>query len=201
MSAAAQVHPSTKEIIMTVLHALWLPILLSSVFVFVASSIIHMALPWHRSDHSKMPEEDKVREALRPLAIPAGDYMVPLASNMQEMRTPEFKEKMNKGPVIVLTVLPNGPFQMGRSLSLWFAYLVVVSFFTAYITCHALPIKAAYMPVFRIAGTASFLGYSAALWQMSIWYRRSWLTTLKMTIDGLVFAGLTAGTFGWLWPR
>jgi hypothetical protein len=47
----------------------------------------------------------------------------------------------------------------------------------------------------------SFLGYSAALWQMSIWYCRSWTTTIKARLDGLVYAVLMAGTFGWLWPQ
>ena len=90
---------------MTFLHALWLPILLSSVFVFLASSIIHMVLSfWHKSDHSKIPNEEKVLEALRPLAIPPGDYMIPNCSGNAEMRSPEFQEKLKKGPVMVATV-------------------------------------------------------------------------------------------------
>ena len=58
---------------MSVVAALWLPILLSAVLVFVASSIIHMASPWHKSDYPKMPNEDGVMDALRPFAIPPGD--------------------------------------------------------------------------------------------------------------------------------
>jgi hypothetical protein len=194
--------PKTQEIIMTVLHTLWLPILLSSVFVFVASSFIHMVLQWwHRSDHGKMPQEDKVMEALRPFAIPPGDYMVPNASGSAEMRSPEFKEKWEKGPVMVLTVMPGGRIHVGKSLALWFLYLAAVSFFAGYVALHALPVGARYTGVFRIVGVTSFLGYSAALWQMSIWYRRSWRTTVKATIDGILYAGLTAGTFGWLWSR
>ena len=57
------------------------------------------------------------------------------------------------------------------------------------------------MQVFRLAGTVAFIGYALALWQMSIWYRRQWRTTIVSTIDGPIYAGLTAGTFGWLWPR
>jgi len=38
------------------------------------------------------------------------------------------------------------------------------------------------------------------LWQMSIWYRRSWSTTLKATLDGVIYGLLTGGAFGWLWP-
>jgi hypothetical protein len=185
---------------MTFLHTLWLPILLSSVFVFIASSIIHMVLPWHKSDYTKVPEEDKVIGALRPLAIPPGDYMVP-SCKPEEMKSPEFIEKLNKGPVMVVTVIPNGPFSMGKSLLLWFLYLVVVSIFAGYITFHALPVGAGYRSVFRFAGATSFMGFSLAIWQMSIWYRRKWWTTIKATIDGLIYAGLVGGTFGWLWPR
>jgi hypothetical protein len=187
---------------MTSMHALWLPTLLSSVFVFVASSIIHMALQWwHRSDYGKLPQEDKVMEMLRPIAIPPGDYMVPGCSGSGEMRTPEFKEKMVKGPVMTLTVVPSGPIRIGTNLALWFVYLLVVSHLAGYVACHALPVGARYNAVFRIVGVTSFLGYSAALCQMSIWYKRSWLTTFKVAVDGLLYAGLTAGTFGWLWPR
>ena len=43
--------------------SLWLPILLSAVFVFLLSAVIHMALPWHKNDFKKMPDEDKIRAA------------------------------------------------------------------------------------------------------------------------------------------
>jgi hypothetical protein len=186
---------------MTGLHLLWLPILLSSVIVFVVSSLVHMVLPWHKNDYPTMPNEGKAMEALRSLAIPPGDYMVPHPSSRQALRSPEFLEKLNKGPVMVLTVLPNGPFSMGRNLALWFVYLAVVSLFSAYITGRALPPGVPFLQVFRFAGTTAFLGYTMALWQMSIWYRRAWSTTIKATVDGLIYALLTAATFGWLWPR
>src|ERR1039457_4595121 len=112
----------SPEVIMTGLHALWLPILLSAVLVFVMSSIIHMVSPWHKGDYPKMPNEDKVMDALRPLAIPPGDYMVPRPADMKDMKSTEFAEKMNKGPVMVLTVMPNGPMAMGKTFVLWFIY-------------------------------------------------------------------------------
>jgi hypothetical protein len=186
---------------MTSLAALWLPILLSAVIVFVASSVIHMASPWHKTDYPKVPNEEGLRAALRPLAIPPGDYMVPRASGREEFRDPTFLEKVNQGPNLVLTVLPNGPFSMGSNLVQWFVYSLVVSLFAGYVASRALPSGAQYLDVFRFAGTTAFLGYAAALWQMSIWYRRAWSTTVKATIDGLIYALLTAGTFGWLWPR
>ncbi len=186
---------------MTDLFTLWLPILLSAVFVFVASSVIHMVLPWHRSDYPRVPNEDRVLDALRPLAIPPGDYMIPRASSHKDLRAPEFLEKMKKGPVMVVTVLPNGMMAMARNLTLWFVYSALVGYFAAYIASRALPPGSPYLRVFQFVGASAFLGYSVALWQMSIWYRRAWSTTVKATIDGLIYALLTAGTFGWLWPR
>jgi hypothetical protein len=180
---------------------LWLPILLSAVIVFVVSSIIHMASPWHKNDYPRMPNEDEVRNALRPLAIPPGDYMIPRPASSQEMKSPEFAEKLRQGPNMVVTVMPAGPFSMRSNLIQWFLYAIVVSAFAAYVAGRALPAGAPYLSVFRFVGVTAFIAYSVALWQMSIWYRRSWGITAKATADGLIYALLTAGTFGWLWPR
>jgi hypothetical protein len=186
---------------MHVLQALWLPIVLSAVFVFVVSSVIHMALPWHNNDYRKLPSQDAVMDALRPFALPPGDYMVPRPETMKDMQTPEFKEKMNRGPVMILTVRPNGMWGMGRNLSLWFIYLLVVSFFAGFIAYHARPLGASRNSIVHFSGLAAFLGYVPAIWQMSIWYNRSLATTIKTTIDGVIYAAVTAATFVWLWPR
>jgi hypothetical protein len=183
------------------LAMLWLPILLASGLVFVVSSIIHMVLPWHKNDFPKLPSEDKVMDALRPLALPPGDYLVPRASGMADMRSPEFTEKLKKGPVLMMTVYPNGPLSMGKSLVQWFLYSLVVSTFAAYIAGRALPAGTVYLQVFRFAGATAFIGYSLALWQLTIWYHRDWKITLKSTVDGMIYALVTAGVFGWLWPR
>ncbi len=65
----------------------------------------------------------------------------------------------------------------------------------------ALPPGAHYLAVFRFAGATAFIGYSLALWQDSIWYKKQLSTTLRNTFDGLVYGLLTGGTFGWLWPN
>ena len=186
---------------MVEVQALWLPILLSAVFVFALSSVIHMFTPWHKGDYPKIPNEDRVMDALRPLTIPPGDYMFPRPGSMAEMRSQEFAAKRAKGPVMIVTVLPTGPVGMGKELGLWFLYSVVVSIFAAYIAGRALPAGADYLRVFQFVGTSAFLAYSFALWQLAIWYHRSLGTTIRSTIDGLVYALVTAGTFGWLWPR
>jgi hypothetical protein len=183
------------------LHDLWLPVLLSAVFVFIASSIIHMVFQsWHRNDYLPVPDQDKVMDALRPFNIPPGDYMLPRAGSFAAAKSPEFTEKLKKGPVAIFTVLPNGEMGMGKPLALWFLYSVVVSVFAGYVAGRALPAGSEYLEVFRFAGTTAFVGYTLAYWPMWIWFRRSFSTTVKDTIDGLIYALITAGTFGWLWP-
>lgn len=186
---------------MTHLSALWLPVVLSSVIVFIASSVIHMVLPWHKGDFRKLPNEDRFRDAVGPLAIPPGDYMVPRVSHGSEMKSPEYAEKIKKGPVIIMTVLPNQMLNMGQSLLMWFVYTLVIGVFCAYIAGRALPRGTDYLHVFRFAGATAFMCYSVGLWQTSIWYKRAWKTTMLTTLDGLIYGLLTAGTFGWLWPK
>ena len=186
---------------MVSLSALWLPIVLSAVAVFVVSSIIHMALTfWHKNDYQKIPREEQVMAALRPLAIPPGDYMVPRCETAAEMKTPEFAEKLKQGPVMIVTVLPNGQWSMGSSLLYWLVYCLVVSLLAALAACVVLAPGAHTHDVFHLIGLTAFAGYALALWQATIWYKRSIVTTLKATVDGLVYALVTAGIFVWRWP-
>lgn len=186
---------------MTALTALWLPIVLSAVLVFFASFLIHMFLGYHKADYRTMPNEDKVMDALRAFNIPPGDYAVPKPQSSADMKSPEFEAKQKKGPVFFLTLIPSGPMQMGKYLVRWFIYNLVVAFFAAYIASRALAPGADYMDAFQFAGATTFIGYTLGLWQMSIWYSRSTGTSIRYTIDGLIFALLTGGVFGWLWPQ
>ena len=186
---------------MVSIHALWLPILLSAVFVFIASSIIHMMIPLHKNDYRKLPDEAKVLDGLRAAGVtPGREYRFPFCT-MKEMKTPEGIEKFKRGPVGMLIVTPSGPPAMGKALGQWFVYCVVVSIFTACLTGRTSMPGAEYLDVFRVAGTTAFLGYSLALIQNAIWRGQTWGVTLKHVLDGLIYGLLTAGTFGWLWPR
>ncbi|MGA8265414.1 MAG: hypothetical protein WB779_13305 [Ignavibacteriaceae bacterium] len=179
--------------------SLWLPILLSAVVVFIVSAIVHTVLGYHNSDFGKLPEQDKFRDAVRPLNLAPGDYMVPNC-DPKERREESFKTKLKEGPVVIMTVHPNREFTMGGSLVQWFIYCIVVSIFAAYIAGHALPAGANYLSVFRFAGCTAFVSYSLGVIQQSIWFKTSWSTTFKNVFDGLVYGLLTAGVFGWLWP-
>ncbi len=181
--------------------SLVVPILLAAVLVFLASSIIHMLLPFHKGDLKRLPRESDVLQALRAFKLPPADYAAPLPASMSDMNSPAFLEKRTQGPVIFMTVLPSGPPTLTRSLALWFLYSILVGVFAAYIAGRALPPGAHYLSVFRFVGASAFMGYSLALLQHSIWWGRNWGTTIRSMVDGLVYALLTAGAFGWLWPR
>ena len=182
------------------LMSLWLPILLSAVIVFILSSVIHMVFSYHESDFKGLPQENEVMDALRPFNLEEGEYVMPKANSSKERNTDEFKEKASKGPMGFLSIYPPGPPTIGKSLVLWFIYSLVVSIFAAYMADIALEPGAHYLSVFRFAGTTAFLGYSLALMQNSIWFKRSWSATFKSMFDGLLYALFTAGVFGWLWP-
>lgn len=187
---------------MVPITSLVLPILLAAVLVFIASSIIHMVLGYHRADYKKLPKEDEVQEALRRFDLPPGDYLVPCPGSANAMKDPAFVEKYKKGPVAFMTVMAHGAAPaMGAQLVQWFIYCGVVGVFAAYLAGRALPPGAAYLEAFRFAGTTAFVGYSLALIQFSIWYKRNWATTARSLFDGLVYGLLTGGAFGWLWPR
>jgi hypothetical protein len=185
---------------MTWLIELLLPAALSAVLVFLLSFVMHMVLPWHKSDYATLPHEDQVLDALRPFAIPPGEYMAPRPNSMADMKAPEFLEKMRRGPVFMLNMF-DGMGSMGRSLGFWFVYILVVAGFAGHIAQATITRPADGHLVFHTVALASFMGYSFGLWQMTIWYRRSWIITLKSTIDGLLYAVVTGGVFWWLWAR
>jgi hypothetical protein len=185
---------------MVPLTDLWLPILLSAVIVFVASSIMHMLLPYHRSDYQRLPDEDNVLAALRAAGLKRGLYVFPFCTH-NEMNSPAVIEKYKQGPVGMMTVLPNGPPAMAKYLGLWFGYCLLIGFFVAYLTGRTLAPGTHYLEVFRVAGTAAFLAYGLGHLSNGIWKGQTWSMTIKEVADGLVFGLLTAGTFGWLWPR
>jgi len=185
---------------MVPIHELWLPILLSAVATFILSSIIHMVIGYHKNDFSALPNEKEVLDDLRKHNLPEGNYSFPRANSMKDMKSTEFIEKMKHGPVGMMTITKNGPPNMGKELTLWFIYSIIVGIFAAYIAGNALAPGAHYLAVFRFAGATAFVGYSLALLQASIWYKRSWSATFKSMFDGLIYALFTGGIFGWLWP-
>jgi len=185
---------------MTTLVALWLPILLSAVFVFVVSSLVHMVLQIHKGDYQKLPNEEAVLGAMRESRLPPGQYIFPCPTSMKDMGSPEMLAKFREGPVGTLIVRPTGLPSMGRSLGQWFLFCIVVGFFVAYISGQALAPGAAGMRVFRLAGSIAILGYAFSSVTDSIWKGIAWNTTARFVFDGLLYGLTTAAVFAWLWP-
>ncbi len=185
---------------MVPLTAHWLPILVSAAIVFVASFIMHMVLPYHRGDYSQLPEEDKILATLRTAALKRGLYIFPFCTH-KDMKSPALIEKQKQGPVGFMTIVPSGPPAMPKFLIQWFVYCLLIGFFVAYLAAHTVAPGAQYLAVFRVVGTAAFLAYGLGHVSNGIWKGQTWSSTIKEVIDGLVYGLLTAGTFGWLWPR
>jgi hypothetical protein len=185
---------------MVATSALLLPIVLAAVIVFIASSIIHMVLPFHRNDYKKLPNEDKVGAAIREAGVAPGLYMFPHTTHA-EMKSPETAEKFKRGPVGTLNLRPNGMINLGKFLGQWFGFCLLVSYFTAYATGITLAPGTHYLTVFRVAGTVAFMAYGLSQLANGIWKGEPWGMVIKELVDGLIYGLLTAGTFGWLWPR
>jgi hypothetical protein len=185
---------------MVPLTELWLPILVSAVFVFIVSSAVHMLLPYHWSDYGKVPNEEQLRADFRRSGLPPGDYVVPHAAGPKEMKDPEYTKRMAEGPIVFFTVAPAGQSSMARSLSLWFVYLLIIATLAAYVAGRALPPGAEYGEAFRFAGTTAIAAFAFGSWPASVWFFRSWKTTAKFTFDGILYGLVLGGAFGWLWP-
>lgn len=186
---------------MVTITALLVPIVLAAILVFIASSVVHMALPYHKTDYQQLPNEADVMEAMRNAGVQPGNYYIPWAAGPKELQKPEVMEKFTKGPVGFLNVIPSGPPAMGKSLIQWFVYCLLIGLFVAYLAGRTLGPGAEYMTVFRVTGAVAFLGYAGAQASSSIWMGQKWTSTAKNMFDGLIYALLTAGAFGWRWPE
>lgn len=180
--------------------SLWVPVIVSAIVVFVASSILHMALKYHKFDYKPFTNEDAVREAISRGTTSPGVYVTPHCSDMKQMKDPAMMAKYAQGPIAILTVLPKGAPNMAKHMSLWFGFSVLVSFVAAYIARHALTPGADGMLVMRITGTVAFAGYALSHVSDSIWKGQPWANTLRSVLDGLIYAVLTGLTFRLLWP-
>lgn len=186
---------------MVSLAALWLPILLSAVIVFIASAIIWTVLPYHRTDHGPISEEDGVMTALRERGVGPGMYVFPWASSAKEAGTDEYKAKVREGPVGILRVkTAESQLSMGPQLVKSFVFYLGVGLFVAYIASRTIPAGEEYMKVFQITSTVTFMTYAGAYFQEGIWFGLRWSAVWKNVFDALVYGLLTAGVFGWLWP-
>jgi hypothetical protein len=194
--------PYQKESVMDMDVSVWalrLPIVLSAVAVFIVAFIAHRLVGHHKGDWKKIPSEDAFLEAVRSQNIEPGQYMFPRC-DIADMKDPEKKQRYQAGPHGVTVVWPGVP-NMFRQLGLTFIFYVLVGVFVGYIGSLALHVGAEYMSVFRVTGTAAIMAYCLGTIPGTIWFSGAWKTQLMYIIDGIVYGLVTAGFFGWLWPK
>ena len=182
------------------LGSLWIPVIVSTIAVFLGSSIIHMALKYHKADYKSLPQEEAVREALRKADAAPGIYFTPYCADMKEMKNPEVMEKYAKGPVALLTVYPKGPVNLPKHLGLWLGFSVVVSFIAAFLASRTLQPDADGLQVMRTTGILAFTAYGFSHVSDSIWKGQPWANTARALLDALIYSLLTGLTFRLLWP-
>lgn len=185
---------------MVTLADLWLPILLSGVFVFVVSSILHMCLPIHKGDMKQLPNEEQVLTAMREHGVKPGEYMFPSVGCMKAMSDPAMVAKYEQGPVGFMAVFPNGPPAIGKSLVQWLLYSILIGFCVGYIGTQVLESGASFMKVFRFTGTVAIVVYGFSNIPNSIWKGAGWVSTAKYVFDGVLYGLATALAFALMWP-
>ncbi len=180
--------------------SLWIPVLVSAAASWIASAIIWMALPHHKSDFRKLPDEGAATDALRKLGLTPGQYLLPFMGDHSKMKDPAYLKRLEEGPLVFFRVKQPGIPKMGPQLIAYFVYCFVVSFVTGYIARHTLNYGAERLIVFRLTGTVAMGFYGLALIPESIWMWRPWSVTWKNVVDSIIYGLLTGAVFAMLWP-
>ena len=180
--------------------SLWLPVVVSAVAVWLLSAVLHMALKYHRADYKRLPDEEAVAAALRKDSPPPGLYAVPWCLDAAAMKDPAVQERYRRGPVGLIALMKNGPPAMGRHLTLWFLFCLLVSFVASYVARHTLTPADPALLAMRVTGTVAFVGYGFGAFQDSIWHGIPWGNSIRALIDAAIYALVTGTVFWWLWP-
>ena len=185
---------------MITITTLWAAILLSAVFAWIMSALVWMVLPHHKKDFQPLPDEAAAVEVLRPQKLKPGQYNIPHCADMAEFKTPQAQARFDQGPVGFLTVVDNGMPSMGKMLVSQFVYFLVVGVVIAYLASRMLEPGEDYLSVFRLTATVAFAAYGLGSVPDAIWFGRPWSAIAKNAFDALLYALVTGGVFGWLWP-
>lgn len=186
---------------MNVLIELWLPILLTAVFIFIASSLIHMVFKWHNPEYKGFKNEDAVRAAIRAESPAPGMYVLPYCTDMKQMASEDMVKKYGEGPVGFVTLKANGMPNMGKSLSLWFLYSLFVAAVVAFLAAQNVGLAPDHAHIgAHLVGVITFIAYGFGSVQEGIWMGKPLSSVVKYLLDSLIYAVISAATFYWLWP-
>lgn len=186
---------------MVSLGMLWLPILLSAVASWILNAVFWTASPHHKSDWRLLPDDGAIMSALRAAGLGQGMYFFPREKMPEHAKDPEAQVVLERGPAGYVIVEAPGRASMGKAMLLAFVLNLVIAILAAYAAAVGLEPGADYLDVFRLVATVVFLAYAAERFSDSIWFGHSWSSTWKSTVDAAILALVSAGIFGWLWPR
>jgi hypothetical protein len=179
---------------------LWLPILLTAVFVFIASSLIHMVFKWHNSDYKSLSNEDAVQTALRASINGPGQYLLPHCTDMKDMKDEAMLKKYREGPVGFLVICPSGMPNMGKMLGLWFVMNLAVAAITALLALQSFGLQGNAHQAGHLIGMTTLLAYGGGSVALGIWMGKPWISVAKDLLDAVIYGTISAFTFMWLWP-
>ncbi|MFT3807062.1 hypothetical protein [Arenimonas sp.] len=185
---------------MHMLPAVWLPILVAAIGVFVASALIHMLFRWHHSDFRRLPDEDAAAAALRSKPLPPGQYTLPYCDGMKEMQTEEMQKRYRDGPIAVLIVRKPGIPGMGPILFQWFLLNLAIATIAAMLVLQVVGLQAHPHAAGHLVGMISLLAYGCGSVTNGIWFAKPWGTVAKDLLDALIYGTVSAFAFVWLWP-
>ena len=178
------------------LQSLWIPIVVATVALFLASFLSWCVLPIHRKDWVKLAKQDEFMQAVRNCDVPVGSFMFPAGDSPAETKSEEHRKKWEAGPCGVLTIF--GKVNMGRNLGLTILYFLVVNFCLAYLATIALKPAANFMEVFRFVSTAGLMTFLAAIVQQAIWFHNR---IVGHILESIAYAAISGAVFAALWPK
>lgn len=184
---------------MELLIPLWLPILLSAAVVWIISAVVWTAMPHHKQDFIRLPDEDGFMDDLRKSGIKPGNYVFPDFRGSEAMKSEKVQKALEHGPVGHLSLWPT-PLTMGGKLVATFIVYLVVSILIAYLTRVALPGAAPFAKVFQLAGTAGILAYCFSFIPNAVWFGSYKRTIVANIVDGIAYGLITGAIFAWRWP-
>ena len=186
---------------MTPFLSLLLPVVVAAAVVFVLSSIVHMAMPWHKSDYGNVPSDDAAMAAIRSLSLAPGDYAVPNPRLPGGGKNPDFISNFERGPSFHMTVMDPARMNMGKYMGTWFLFNLLVSAIAGWVTGSIVAPGGDAHAAFHFSAIVTACSYGLGAWPLSIWYHRKWSTAFKGTFDAFLYGLATGAVFMWMWPR
>jgi hypothetical protein len=183
---------------------LWMPILLASVFCFILSALFWAVSPHHKGEWKEAPNAKGLQDFLRQAGAKPGAYVFPHLGDEERKDKEKAAAKMKlwaEGPSGALFIVTPGPMSMGAMMGKQFFFFLVVNLLLADIGHHIMTPVSRYLYVFKVIGSIAFMTYALGSIPESIWFGRPWKSAVLQAFDSLLYAGVTAGTFGWLWNR